>query len=129
MAMVPDHLKELLGGGSCNGSCTYTWTGTEYILSSGSCSGGQNCESCPQQPGVTNSQILRGLVLALGKTCYPTPDDLTVGCSVKPDDLAGRLLPVLEQRRLVNRLTKLSAGLGVVSCLLLCGLVYTLFLR
>jgi hypothetical protein len=128
--MAKDALKELLGGTNCTGNCCYTWTGSEYVLAPGSnCSGGPNCQSCPQQPGVTNSQILRGLVLALGKKCYPTPDDLVVSCSVKLENLTGILAPVLEQRRLVNRLTKLTAALGAVSFLLLSGLIFTLLIR
>lgn len=115
--MATDCLKELLGGGNCSGTCTYV--NGEYILTSGSCDGGSDCESCPQTVDPINSLILRGLVLALGKTCYPTPDDLTVSCSVDLQDLSGQLLPVLRQRRLVNRLTKLMPASA--SCRVSCS--------
>jgi len=127
--MATDSLRELLGGGNCTGSCNYVMVDGVYVYNSGSCDGGPGCESCPQTIDPINSQILRGLVLALGKTCYPNPDDLTVGCSVNLLQLSGSLLPVLKQRRLVNRLTKVTAALGVVSFLLFGGLVYTLLIH
>jgi len=126
--MATDCLKELFGGANCTGNCIYSWNGSQYILIGGSCSGGASCPSC-QQPNQTNSAILRGLVLALGPSFFPTPDNITINCGVNTEDLARRLLQVLKQRKLCKLLTKLSAGLSVVSCLLLGGLVYALFFR
>jgi hypothetical protein len=126
--MATDCLKELLGGSNCTGNCIYSWNGSQYVLVGGSCSGGSGCPSC-QQPNQTNSEILRGLVLALGTSCFPTPDNITVNCGVNVEDLAEQLRPVLKQHKLCKVLTKLSAALSVVSCLLLGGLVYAIFFR
>jgi len=126
--MATDCLKELLGGSNCTGTCTYKWVDGEYILVSGSCSGGPSCTRCPK-PDAPNSLVLRGLVHALGPTCYPNPDNVTVNCGVNLEKLVGQLVPVLERLKLYKLLVKLSIGLGIVSFLSLGGLVYMLFVR
>ncbi len=126
--MATDCLKEIFGGADCTGNCIYSWNGSQYILIGGSCSGGTGCPSC-QQPNQADSAILRGLVLALGPSCFPTPDNITVNCGVSTQDLAAKLRPVLKEPKLCKLWMKLSIGLGILSSLLLGGLAYRLLVR
>ncbi len=126
--MATDCLKELLGGSNCTGACTYTWVENQYVLTSNTCSGGPNCTSCPK-PDALNSLILRGLVYALGPTCFPNPDDVTGSCAVDLENLTGQLAPALKRLELYKLLVKLSIGLGIVTLLSLGGMIYALFFR
>jgi hypothetical protein len=74
---LDEHWHTLLDSFGCAGACCYTWTGTVYELTSGSCSGGADCPSCPS----TVNGVMRKLVLKLRRH-FPDPDRITVNCTI-----------------------------------------------
>ena len=129
----PDELADMLAGSvGCAGGCTYTFDGSGLSYSSGQCTGA----NCPKCPGNFSSSTYR-LVQKLHKL-VENPDAFTLNCSlISPDVPLLKLfeeyvrihgtVAVLARRSKLYRV--LSILLGVVSILLLSGLLYTLLSR
>jgi hypothetical protein len=120
----------------CTGTCVYKWNGQSYGWVSGSCTGGTNCQPCPPSFGTD----LRALVLQL-PALFSNPNNIALRCGVVPTDLLP--VPMIQLyldatqnntdqvllTQTINRYRNTVIGLGVLSLLLLAGLVYALFFR
>ncbi len=130
--MHPDELAKMLASSvGCTGTCTYTIVGSSTTVS-GHCTGG----GCPRCPPVFTPSTLK-LIANLPKL-IPDSQSFTVSCSLITADapvlklyddyviLYGVAID-LERRSSLYR--NLSILLGVVSMLVLGGLIYTMVAR
>ena len=121
----------------CSGACVYAWNGQNYNLQPGSsCTGAANCQQCPGSFGTD----VRNLVLQMPKL-FPDPDDISLSCGTSTsnqltvamielfvDAIQNNTSQVLLTQT-CKRYRNTTIGLGVLSVLLLGGLVYALFFR
>ena len=126
----PDELADMIADSiGCTGSCTYT----NLILSSGQCTGGGSCHPCPP---VYSPSIVR-LAIKMPKL-IANPYALTLPCGL--DTMNVPLLTLFDEyvrthgvadnhKKRSNFYRNLSVLLGVVSLLLLLGLLYAVLVR
>jgi hypothetical protein len=81
-------LKTLLQALGCTGQCVYQWNGTNYELTSGTCTG-IGCSPCP----ATMNGLFRALVLA-APFVFADPDNVQVSCTFV--DLESSVLKALK---------------------------------
>lgn len=132
-AKHPDEIADMLAGSvGCKGTCTYTVVGSTTVVT-GQCTGLSSCPSCPKSFTPSTFSLIRKL-----PTLIVNPDSFSLNCNMISADvpvlklfdeyvLLYDLFVILKRGSVLYR--NLAILLGVVSLLLLGGLIYTLVLR